>query len=165
MGTVSRPTVDPSLDHDARALYEALSSLVRVYQFRDRDRICCHDVSVAQCYALESLIGRGPLSLNALAAELYLDKSTASRVVDALERKDYARRAVAPDDARVRLISATAAGRRLHARIEAEILAEERALLADFPPAVRRAMTELVRRLGRAAVARAGGEPSCCAAS
>jgi DNA-binding MarR family transcriptional regulator len=27
---------------------------------------------------------RGPLNLNRLAAELYLDKSTASRVVDAL---------------------------------------------------------------------------------
>jgi SAM-dependent methyltransferase len=29
-------------------LYAALSDLVRVYQFRDRDRICCHDISVTQ---------------------------------------------------------------------------------------------------------------------
>ena len=60
---------------------------MRVYQFRDRDRICCFDVSVSQCYALEGLVRRGGLTLNELAAHLYLDKSTASRVVDALERK------------------------------------------------------------------------------
>jgi hypothetical protein len=68
------------LHEDARAVHEALSDLVRVYQFRDRDRICCHDVSVTQCYALEALIRRGPITLGELAAELYLDKSTASRV-------------------------------------------------------------------------------------
>ena len=65
---------------DAAELYDALAALVRVYQFRDRDRICCHDVSVTQCYAMEALLKIGPCSLNALAAELYLDKSTASRV-------------------------------------------------------------------------------------
>ena len=46
---------DPSLDRDAEALQDALSELIRVYQFRDRDRICCHDISVTQCYVLESL--------------------------------------------------------------------------------------------------------------
>jgi hypothetical protein len=35
-------TADPRLDQDAAALYDALSDLIRVYQFRDRDRICCH---------------------------------------------------------------------------------------------------------------------------
>lgn len=29
------------LTQDAEDLYEALNQLVRVYQFRDRDRICC----------------------------------------------------------------------------------------------------------------------------
>ena len=75
---------DGTLPEDARAVHEALSDLVRVYQFRDRDRICCHDVSVTQCYALEALIRRGPITLGELAAELYLDKSTASRVVGTL---------------------------------------------------------------------------------
>jgi hypothetical protein len=76
----------PALEKPARPagwrptppLHEALSELVRVYQFRDRDRICCHDISVTQCYALEALLRRGPCGLNELAAELYLDKSTAS---------------------------------------------------------------------------------------
>src|SRR5687767_3520590 len=93
-------TSDPALERDARALYGALSDLIRVYQFRDRDRICCHDVSVSQCYALEALVRRGGMTLNDLAAHLYLDKSTASRVVDALERKGYVTRTSHPSDRR-----------------------------------------------------------------
>ena len=84
--------LDSDLARDARAFYDALSDLVRVYQFRDRDRICCYDISVSQCYALEALVRRGGMTLNDLAAQLYLDKSTASRVVDALERKGYVAR-------------------------------------------------------------------------
>ncbi len=97
-------------DPDAVELYEALTALVRVYQFRDRDTICCHDVSVTQCYALEALLRVGPCTLNELAAELYLDKSTASRVIQTLERKKYVTRREHPDDARARLFEPTAAG-------------------------------------------------------
>src|SRR5262245_28985568 len=88
------------LDADADAPHSALNELVRVYQFRDRDRICCHDVSVTQCYAIEALIRRGPSGLNDLAAELYLEKSTASRVVATLERKGYVTRSAHPEDGR-----------------------------------------------------------------
>ena len=83
---------DLALERDVHLFYDALSDLIRVYQFRDRDRICCYDVSVSQCYGLEALVRRGPMTLNDLAAHLYLDKSTASRVVDALERKGYVAR-------------------------------------------------------------------------
>jgi DNA-binding MarR family transcriptional regulator len=154
---------DATLGSDARAFYAALSDLIRVYQFRDRDRICCHDVSVSQCYALEALVRRGEMTLNDLAAHLYLDKSTASRVVDALERKGYVDRAPHPGDRRALLLLATAAGRELYARIERDLLAEEEALLAGFDPEIRRAMTQLVARLARAAAARVdAGGGSCC---
>jgi MarR family transcriptional regulator, 2-MHQ and catechol-resistance regulon repressor len=154
---------EPSLAQDARAFYAALSDLVRVYQFRDRDRICCHDVSVSQCYALQALAERGGMTLNDLAAHLYLDKSTASRVVDALERKGYVERSPHPGDRRALLLAATGAGRELHRRIQSDLLAEEEALLAGFDPEIRRAMTQLLARLARAAAARveaSGG--SCC---
>jgi len=148
---------------DAQAFYDALSDLIRVYQFRDRDRICCHDVSVSQCYGLEALVRRGEMTLNDLAAHLYLDKSTASRVVDALERKGYVERSTHPADRRALLLAATAAGRELYARIERDLLAEEAALLGGFDPEVRRGMTRLLRRLAQAAATRvdaSGG--SCC---
>jgi MarR family 2-MHQ and catechol resistance regulon transcriptional repressor len=154
---------DPSLARDTEELYDALEDLLRVYQFRDRDRICCFDVSVSQCYALEGLIRRGSMTLNDLAAYLYLDKSTASRVVDALERKGYVVRSPHPRDGRASLLEATPQGRELEGRIRESILAEERRLLADFTPEVRQAMTVVLRRLARAAAASVetvGG--SCC---
>ncbi|HEX9940855.1 MAG TPA: MarR family transcriptional regulator [Thermoanaerobaculia bacterium] len=156
-------TEDPALERDAEELYAALSELIRVYEFRDRDRICCYDVSVSQCYALEELVRRGGMTLNDLAGRLYLDKSTASRVVDALERKGYVERSPHPQDRRAVLLEATEAGRILERTIRESILAEERQLLADFDPEIRQAMTRLIARLARAAAGRveaSGG--SCC---
>ncbi len=154
---------DPSLERDAAELYDALSELLRIYTFRDRDRICCFDVSVSQCYALEGIVRHGGPTLNELAAELYLDKSTASRVVDGLERKGYAVRMPHPEDRRAVRLEATAAGRDLLDRIRDSILAEEKEILAGFDPEVRRALPRLIGRLARAAAARvdtSGG--SCC---
>ena len=79
-------SADQALQRDAEALQSAVSSLVRIYQFRDRNRICCHDISVTQCYALEALVEQGPLRLGALAERMHLDKSTTSRVVQTLVR-------------------------------------------------------------------------------
>lgn len=156
-------SADAALDRDVRAFYDALSELVRVYEFRDRDRICCYDVSVTQCYALETLARRGALTLNELAAHLYLDKSTTSRVVDALERKGYVARGPHPQDGRALQLEATPAGRTLHGRIETDILDEERRLLAGFSPEVRQAMAQLLGRLARAAASTIDtGGGSCC---
>jgi MarR family 2-MHQ and catechol resistance regulon transcriptional repressor len=153
---------DPVLERDAEELYQALSDLVRVYESRDRDRICCYDVSVSQCYALEALVRRGGMTLNDLAAQLYLDKSTASRVVDALERKGYVARMTHPQDRRAVLLEATKAGRALEEKIRGDILAQERTLLAGFAPEVRQAMTQLLRQLARAAAS--NSQSGCCPA-
>jgi MarR family transcriptional regulator, 2-MHQ and catechol-resistance regulon repressor len=163
--TRTTPSADPVLDRDAEALHEALSDLVRVYQFRDRDRICCHDISVTQCYALEALLRRGPSTLGDLAAELFLDKSTASRVVAALERKRYVARAAHPQDGRSVVLTVTPAGRRLHDRIRQDLVAEEKRLLEDFEPEVRAGTARLIARLARAAAARAGLGGASCAPS
>ncbi|HLL45210.1 MAG TPA: MarR family transcriptional regulator [Longimicrobiaceae bacterium] len=156
--------VDERLDADTVELNRALTELVRVYQFRDRDRICCYDVSVSQCYALEATVLEGPLGVNDLAARLYLDKSTTSRVVDALEKKGYVERRESAEDRRAVRLVATGAGRELHARIQGDILAQERELLAEFSPEVRQSMAKLIGQLARAAAARVdttGG--ACCA--
>ncbi|HEX7051726.1 MAG TPA: MarR family transcriptional regulator [Longimicrobiales bacterium] len=162
-GPGAAPSTGSGTPPPALAFHRALTDLVRVYQFRDRDRICCYDISVTQCYALEAVVLRGPLTLNALAAELYLDKSTASRVADGLERKGYVVRVPNPESRRSVLLEATSAGRALHARIEGDLVAEEERLLAEFPPETRAAMTRVLERLARAAAARidtTGG--ACC---
>ncbi len=163
LSTDRRTSGATQLDSDAVALQDALNELVRVYQFRDRDRICCHDVSVTQCYAIDALLRRGPSGLNELAGELYLDKSTASRVVTTLERKGYVTRSPHPDDRRAIVLSVTAAGRRLHDRIRRDLVGEATELLKDFEPGVRQGVAKLLLRLARAAADRSGvSGPSCC---
>ena len=142
------------LETDARELLEALTRLVRVYQFRDRNRICAHDVSVSQCYALQAIARRETPGLNELAASQYLDKSTASRLVDGLEEKGYVRRAPDPRDGRAVRLAVTKRGQEVLDKIEADLLAEQIELIRDFTPEVRRATARLVLRLAQATQAR-----------
>ncbi len=160
---VADPTADPSLLADARRLSDALSELVRVVQFRDRDRACCHDVSVSQCHALQGVVDAGVLTINDLAARLYLDKSTASRIADGLVRKGLLARERDAGDGRIVHLVATPEGRAVCARIEGDLAVDYAEMLTDFDPEVRAALTRLVSRLGRSFAARVvttGG--SCC---
>lgn len=142
---------------------ETLSDLIRVVQFRDRDRACCYDVSVSQCYALKGVADRGPLTVNELAAHLFLDKSTASRIANGLVDMGYLARARDPGDGRVVRLVTTPEGRALYERITEDLAREYGELLADFDPEVREGLIRLLGRLGRAFAARVdvrGG--TCC---
>lgn len=152
------------LSRDAEDLYEALNQLVRVYQFRDRDRICCYDVSVTQCYAIETLVKQGPLRLQALAEEMFLDKSTASRVVDTLERKGYVSRVEDPEDRRAVRVQATEAGADLYERIRDDLINEEKTMISCMAPEVRQGALTLLRQLTRAAEVRCGLANESCPA-
>lgn len=143
-------TTDEKLQAQVQAFHEAVSDFVRAYLVGERDQICCYEISLTQCYALDALLRRGPSTLNALASELRLDKSTASRVVATLQRKGYVGRATHPGDARAVLLDVTPAGRRLHDRIRADRIAERTELLSAFPPEVREGVTDVLRRLADA---------------
>jgi MarR family 2-MHQ and catechol resistance regulon transcriptional repressor len=163
MAKASSPaTIDSSLDRDAAALYDALSALIRVYQFRDRDKICCHDISVTQCYALEALARHGPLTMNQLASHLYLDKSTVSRVVDAMQRKGLLERRPHSEDRRAVTLDATDNGRQLCEMIRRDLEEREKRLITDFEPETRAAMIELIGRLARAAEERVDTAAGTC---
>jgi MarR family 2-MHQ and catechol resistance regulon transcriptional repressor len=136
-----------TIQRQAEELHDALSEFARLYHFRDRDRICCHDVPVTQCYALEILTKRVESTLNELAGELCLEKSTASRVVTTLERKGYVVRSGHPRDGRAILLRATASGLRLYARIRTGLIEEKRRLLRDFSLEVADASAKMIRRL------------------
>jgi MarR family transcriptional regulator, 2-MHQ and catechol-resistance regulon repressor len=152
-----RPPADPGLQHDAAAFHAALNDLLRIYQYRDRDRICCHDISVTQCHALELLVERGPSRSQALAEALRLDKSTTTRVVDALVRKGYLERLADADDARAVQLRPTRSGRALYRRIKDELIEQQAALLRDLDPELRAGATKLIRRVAQAATARFAG--------
>lgn len=152
-----------ALVRDARDLHRAVSHLVRVYQSMDRERICCYDVSVSQCWALEAICDHGPLTLNQLAARLLLDKSTASRVLDALERKGYVERRRHPSERRTLQLEATPEGRELRERIEADLLERDTGILERLDPEVRRSVTGVIDELARVACRGVpASDGSCC---
>ena len=156
------------LQKDAAALQAAVADLVRVYQFRDRDRICCHDISVTQCHALDALVESGPMRLNTLADQLFLDKSTTSRVVRTLVKKGYVEQRADAADARATALQATASGRRLCKRINDGLVEQQKELLQDLDPEIRAGVIDVIRRLARAADARfrsgvsVAAEGTCC---
>jgi DNA-binding MarR family transcriptional regulator len=162
-GTVSVAGADRRLAADAGRVSDALGELIRVVQFRDRDRACCHDVSVSQCYALKGVVDGGALTINELAGHLYLDKSTASRIANSLVDKGYLARARDAEDGRLVRLVPTPSGAALCRRIEADLSTEYAELLTDFDPDVRAALPRLLSRLARSLAGRvdvSGG--SCC---
>ncbi len=155
----------PAGSHTAsvEAFHQALKAFLKVYQFRDRDRICCFDVSVTQSEALDVLVESGPATQNQLSAALYLDKSTTSRVIATLERKGYVRRTGHPNDGRAFLVEITTQGQKLHDTIEASLLEQQARMLATVPDELRAQMVELLRRMtatASAGISTAGGV--CC---
>lgn len=141
---------------ERRAFYEALQELLRIYQFRDRDRACYGSVSAHECYALEAIERSGALPIGALGEKLGLHKSNASRLAAALEAKGFVRREADADDGRGVRLQLTAAGRRTHHAIRAKVEARQAEILAGFAPPVRRAFVRLLGELAAEAAGRVG---------
>ena len=144
----------------ARELYRALRALARSNRERESEQLCGHEITRTECHALEALSeggvegDGGPMTVNQIASELRLDKSTASRVAQALEQKGLAARTGHPVDGRSLQIGVTARGRRLHARVLSESIACYAALLEDVPPEIQTAAVDLLQRLSRPASCR-----------
>jgi MarR family 2-MHQ and catechol resistance regulon transcriptional repressor len=145
---------------DGLDLYRALSELARRYQFRSKDEVCCYGLTVSQCYALQLLAQEDSLTSSQLSAKLSLDISSTTRLVDQLVKKKLAVRRSGYDDARVREILITEAGRRLIERIETDFAKMLQTALADFPAEVQEALPDVLRRLTQVLESCAPGKPA-----
>ncbi|MGE3538708.1 MAG: MarR family winged helix-turn-helix transcriptional regulator [Candidatus Tectimicrobiota bacterium] len=121
----------------AEQLHRAVNRLVKRYQLRDRNDICCYGISVSQCYALEALSEHGALTMQALAEHLHLAVSSVTRVIDQLVSKHLAERHHTARDRRVCCVSLTAQGQQLLQTIHAELVAREQTILEHLPVASR----------------------------
>src|SRR5689334_610050 len=106
---------------DAEALYRAATDFIRIYQFRDRNETLHHGLTVVQAYTLDILLRGDDRRLSELARELYLDKSTTSRIVAGMERHGLVEWTRPRDDRRNKLIAASAEGRRRYLRFREAI--------------------------------------------
>lgn len=149
----------------SEALTSAMSALIRVVQFRDRDRACCYGLSVSQCYGLGAVVERADLTLNELAAELYLEKSTASRLVNGLVESGFITKDADAADRRTLRLRATPRGGAVYSAIHEDLVREYDGLLADLSPREQAAVVKTIRALaGRFAIGIETGGGSCCMA-
>ncbi|NKB72566.1 MAG: MarR family transcriptional regulator [Candidatus Latescibacteria bacterium] len=133
------------LDTQARALHDSVTELVKRYQFRDRQEICCFGISVSQCHTLSTLSQHGAQPMGELAEAMRLKVSSMTRVVDQLVDKKLVRRDPDPKDRRVCTIALTAKGKNLFEKIEGELLEMEKQVLSQVAPKDR---ANLIQALG-----------------
>jgi MarR family 2-MHQ and catechol resistance regulon transcriptional repressor len=133
-----------ALQLQARQLHEILNGFARRYQFRNRDSICCHDLSVSQCYTLAALDTEAQLNMGALAGRVGLSLSAMTRAVDQLVARHLVRRWDDPANRRVCRVAATAAGRRLVGKIQQGMLRAEEEILGRVAPSTRTALIRLL---------------------
>jgi DNA-binding MarR family transcriptional regulator len=139
--------VSHHLARQAEQFHRVFAELVRAYQFRDREGVTCHGLSVSQCYALETLEREGPMAMNRLAGQLYLDVSTMTRIVDFLVAEGLAGRVEDAKDRRIRRVKITRKSRLLLSKIHADLIAEYQEVLRAVPVGSRDAVVDTVSRL------------------
>ncbi|MHC4082106.1 MAG: MarR family winged helix-turn-helix transcriptional regulator [Planctomycetota bacterium] len=139
--------MSPALTRQAERLYQVFAELVRGYQLRDREGICCHGLSVSQCYTLEALEAHGPATMGELASRMFLELSSMTRIVDRLVADKLASRAADPTDRRVCRVQITRQGRALVSRVRSELIREQELMLREIPAGSREAVISAMSHL------------------
>ena len=145
-------------DNQILQFHQQIVELIKKYQFRDRNQICCFGISVSQCYILETLHTHGPLTMNELAKKMYLKISTITRVVEQLVKKNYARREEGLNDRRVRLIKLTNEGKTIYKKAWENIFESEKVILKSIPSEHKAVLIDVLRKLNQAV----SSWQSCC---
>lgn len=114
-------------------------------------RAASDDVTLPQYRTLVVLQSRGPQSLQALATELGVVPSTATRMCDRLVAKGLATRESAADDRREVVVSITKAGAELVGRVSRARREEIRRTVAEMDTANRGALVAALEDFARAA--------------
>jgi DNA-binding MarR family transcriptional regulator len=109
------------------------------------------EVTLTQYRSLVVLASRGPQGVAALAQELDVTPSTASRLGDRLVRKRLVRRREDRRDRRAVRLALTAEGRALVDAVTERRRTEIAALLAGIPDPEQRSMVHALQRLAQAA--------------
>lgn len=109
------------------------------------------EVTLTQYRSLVVLASRGPQSVAALADELAVTPSTASRLCDRLVRKRLVARREDDRDRRAVRLALTSEGRTLVDAVTERRRTEIAALLEAIPETAQRSMVKALRLLGQAA--------------
>ncbi len=109
--------------------------------------LAAHGISMWGYIVLSALDDSPVRTQAALAAAIGADKTRIIGTLDELQQSELISRVPDPADRRMRLLSCTDNGRRVHRSVRADIQASEDRLLALLPPADRRGFLRAVRAL------------------
>jgi MarR family transcriptional regulator, 2-MHQ and catechol-resistance regulon repressor len=144
-----------------REFTRELIAICRTFGMFERDAVCCGQVTVAQCLALQQLLAE-PRDIASLAESSGVTSSATTRLVDGLEKSGWVGRSRAGDDRRRIEVSLTPAGRELAERLRAQTELTVSAVVARIPRAKRGQVLDSLR-LVREALAQSRQElVACC---
>jgi DNA-binding MarR family transcriptional regulator len=139
----------PAHEERADRVWQRMHALVHEHDQRRAQASTALGMSETRVEALRLVAAAPePLTMGQLAARLHTDRPYASVVVDDLARHGLVARLPHPTDRRVRMVSATAEGRRVAARAEAA-LGGYRERLRALPPAELTALDSALEHLER----------------
>ncbi len=127
-------------------MVEDFVAICRAFGLFEREAVCCGDVTVPQCIALQELLG-GPRDVGALAAVLGMTLSGATRLLDGLAQREFVVRERGADDRRRVEVQLTVAGRTEAKRLRTLTANVVEMVLGRVPKADRRTVIEGVRLL------------------
>ena len=122
-----------TLDEGAERLHRLTKDLIRRYQFRDWNQICCYGITISQCHILDVVEEAGDLTMQQLARRMFKSVSTMTRVAGQLVRKGYIKRRQDPEDRRVIHVSVTPQGKAILAAIQRDMVETQKAILRAIP--------------------------------
>lgn len=136
---------------DVPRFRETVQTIYRRLGFLQRDQICCADVTVAQCYAMQVLQRERELLPGELAERLGIDPSSATRAIDVLVRNGYVERnRPETGDRRRVIVRLTDRGEALTDRLTNTADAFFERILAAFPKKDRNQVIDTLERLAEA---------------
>jgi DNA-binding MarR family transcriptional regulator len=121
------------LEEGAERLHHLTKELIRRYQFRDWNQICCYGISISQSHILDTLAEEGDVTMQQLARRMFKSVSTMTRVVGQLVRRGYVKRRQNPEDRRVINVSITPQGKAIVAAISRDLIRTQKAVLQVIP--------------------------------
>jgi DNA-binding MarR family transcriptional regulator len=125
--------------------FDALAQAIR--RARGAPARDAEDLSLSQYALVRALADRSDVRIGDLAGEAAIAPSTATRILDTLERRAIVRRSRAPGDRRVVTVALTERGRMALERRDAWLRGRQQAFLATLPDAQRALAPDLLRRL------------------
>jgi DNA-binding MarR family transcriptional regulator len=139
------PSSAPAADEDFLAAFDAFAQAVR--RARGASTGNEETLTLSQFALLQALSDSEAARVRDLAEEAGVAPSTATRILDALERRGVVRRAPAPEDRRGVRISLTTLGRQVLAVQDNWVRERQHAFYDGLPQVERELAPDLLRRL------------------